>query len=155
MEKLILIIQGSPLRILSENNINMAVFNGSSLTIGNSSLNISTDTLSFLGLNASSTLLSVSNTGVRVGASQLEVTGSLGLTLNGPVQTSQLQSPANQNLQINSLSGQLELTGAQGVHIRDGPASSGIRLTSHNDFTLESQTGQVRNQRLNYWGLQA
>ena len=95
-------------------------------------------------MQGNNSLLSVSSDGVSVGATQLEVTSSLGMVVNGPLETNQIQSPANQNLEIHSVSGELGLFGGRGVHIRDGPGFNGVHLTSHDDLTLMSSTGQVR-----------
>lgn len=87
--------------------------------------------------------------GVSIGATRVEVTGSLGATINGPLETTQVQSPANQDLQVQSLSGELELTGGRGVHIHDGPGFDGVQVTSHSDLRVTSQNGQVCHVHVN------
>lgn len=111
-----------------------------------SSLNITTPELSVVtesSGNTSSPLFSVSSAGVVI-RQQLHVTSSLGLTLNGPLETSLLQSPANQDLEVQSLSGELSLTGGSGVLIEDGTGSEGgVSISAYSDISLTSQTGQV------------
>ncbi len=123
----------------------MAVSNGASIQLGNSSLSISAEQVAFSTSEQPHTpVFSVSEKGVCVGATLLEVVGSLGVSVSGPVETSAVQSPPNANLQLQSLSGELVLTGAGGLAIQDSPGSdAGVSLTSHADLTLTSQTGQA------------
>lgn len=120
----------------------MRVSSGSSLQLGNSSLDIIADQLSVSEQTSSTPLLSVSAEGVNVGTS-VGVTGSLGVTIGGPLETSQVQSPGNQDLLIQSLSGELHLTGGRGISLRDGPGFDGVAVSSNSDLTITSQNGQV------------
>ncbi len=88
-------------------------------------------------------LLSVNRERVSVGAGRMEVTGPLGVVLRGPLQANRIESPANQNLQVQSLSGNMELRGGEGVVVQDGVGSSGMDFTSFSDLTITSQNGQV------------
>ena len=119
----------------------------SSIHVGTSSINISTKRFSVHGPQEGreqKPILSVSSEGVWVGAAELQVTGPLGLNLNRPLETSQVQSPANQDLQLQSLSGKVEVRGGSGVIIHDGnTGSGGVTITSQADISLSSQTGQV------------
>ena len=121
----------------------MRVINGSSLQLTNSSLNISTDQFSISQQGSSTPLLDITNEGVRVGGHQLEVTSTLGARVEGSVETSRVQSPAQQDLLIQSLSGNLHLSGGRGIHIQDGVGFDGISLTSRDDLTISSLTDQV------------
>ena len=67
-----------------------------------------------------------------------------GAIVRGPVETNQVQSPANQNLRVQSLSGELELTGGRGVRIEDGVGFGGVEVTAHSNLMVSSLTGQVR-----------
>lgn len=125
----------------------MTVKNGSSLQLGNTSLSISAQQLAFSTAaegQPHTQILSVSEAGVSIGATQVEVTGSLGASVAGPVETSTVQSPPNSDLQLQSLSGGLVLTAAGRLVIQDSPGSdAGISLTSNSDLTLTSQAGQA------------
>lgn len=133
----------------------MKIQNGSSVHLSDSSLNISAQQLSILGRSSSPSqppLLHVSEDSVQVGATQMYVTGALGTLLHGTLETSQVQSPANQNLALESLSGEVELTGGEGVHIQGGTGVSEVEVTSHGDLRITSLTGQVgERSRNNYW----
>ncbi len=133
------------MRLLSDTGINLDVENGSSFQLGNS-LSISTQQLAFsVPGKPLPPVLSITESGVSVGAAEMEVTGSLGVRLSGPLETDTVQSPPNSNLQLQSLSGGLVLTGAGGLHIQDSAGSdAGVSLTSNADLTLTSQRGQVR-----------
>lgn len=120
----------------------MRITNGSSLHLTDASLNISADQLHVLQQDSSTPLLSVSDRGVNI-RPRVEVTDPLGAVIQGPLEVNQVQSPANQNLQIQSLSGELRLTGGQGVQIEDGVGLDGVEVTSHGNLVVSSQTGQV------------
>ena len=135
--------QGSPLQLLSGDAIHMRIINGSSLQLTNSSLNISADRFSVSQQGSSTPLLDITDEGVRVGGHQLEVTSSLGASVAGSVETSRVQSPAQQDLLIQSLSGNLHLSGGRGIHIQDGVGFDGVSLTSHDHLTISSLTDQV------------
>ena len=124
----------------------MRVSNGSSFQLGNASLSISAQQLAFSTTEGQPRppLLSLSEDGVSIGATQVEVTGSLGASIAGPVETRAVQSPPNADLQLQSLSGGLVLTAAGGLVIQDSPGSdAGVSLTSNADLTLTSQSGQA------------
>lgn len=123
----------------------MKVNGGSSLELGNSSLNIIAEQLSVMDQTSSTPLLSVSAEGVSVGSTRMDITGSLGVAIDGPLETSQVQSPSNQDLQVQSLSGELHLTGGRGVTLQDGPGFGGVAISSNSDLTITSQNGQVRH----------
>ena len=133
------------MNLLSDTGISMRVSNGSSFQLGNSSVSVSSEQLTFSAPQQPlPPILSLSEDQVQVGATELEVTGSLGASISGPVETSTLQSPPNTNLQIQSLSGALVLTGAEGLRIEDSAGSdSGLSITSNADLTISSQAGQV------------
>lgn len=131
--------------VTSQKSIDLTV-DRSSLQVGTSSINISATRFSVQGVqsNGQQPLFSVANDSVSVGAAQLHVTGPLGMLLNGPLETSQIQSPANQNLQLQSLSGRVEVRGGSGVLIQDrSTTSGGVTITSQADISLISQAGQV------------
>lgn len=124
----------------------MTTSDGSSIQLGNSSLNILADQFSVLEQGGGpAPLLSVQAEGVTVGTSAgLEVTGALGVTVAGPLEASQVQSPSNQDLQLQALSGELHLTGGRGISLRDGPGFEGVSVSSNSDLTITSLNGQVR-----------
>lgn len=138
-----LYMQASPLHLHSQESINMRITNGSSFHLTNSSLNISADQLSISQQESTSPLLSVNDGVVSIGP-RVEVTDPLGVIIQGPLEANQVQSPANRNLQVQSLSGELWLTGGQGVRIEDGVGFDGVEVTSHGNLVVSSQTGQVR-----------
>ena len=119
--------------------------NGNShIQVSPSSVNISTASFSVRSEAGQESLLSVDRTEVTVATAQLQVTGALGMFLNGPLETTSISSPANQDLQVQSFSGELSLQGASGVRIEDGSSvAGGVRITSQEDILLTSQNGQV------------
>lgn len=131
------------MRLLSQDNISLSVEDGSSLLLSNSSLNIVAEQLTVSEQTSSTPLLSVSTEGVGVASTRMDVTGSQGLSINGPLETSQVRSPSNQDLQIQSLSGELRLTGGRGLTLRDGPGFDGVTVTSSSDLSITSESGQV------------
>ena len=122
----------------------MSVNEGSSLQLSNSSLNILTEQFSVSESPDSTPLLSVSTEGVSVSSTRMDVSGSLGVAINGPLETRQVQSPANQDLTVQSLSGELRLTGGRGISLQDGAGFGGVAISSNSDLTITSQSGQVR-----------
>lgn len=140
------------MRLLSDTGISLGIENGSSFQLGNSSVSISAQQLAFsVPGQPLPPVLSLTESGVSVGAAEMEVTGSLGASLGGPLETGTVQSPPNSNLQLQSLSGGLVLTGAGGLRIEDSPGSdAGVSVTSNSDLTLSSQRGQVRASSLSH-----
>jgi hypothetical protein len=120
----------------------MRITSGSSVNLANTSLNISADRLTVSRQTSATPLLSVTDRGLSI-EPLMEVTGPLGVSVEGPLEANQIQSPANQDLQIQSLSGELQLTGGQGVRIEDGVGFDGVEVTSHSNLAISSQTGQV------------
>lgn len=123
----------------------MNVDGGSSLQLGNSSLSITAEQFSVSDQTSSTPLLSVSGEGVSIGSASLDVTGSLGVAISGPLETGRVQSPSNQDLQVQSLSGELQLVGGHGISLQDGPGFEGVAISSNSDLTITSQNGQVRH----------
>lgn len=121
----------------------MKIANGSSFQLTNSSLDVSTDELTISQQDGSTPLLSISDVGVNIGAPQMEVTHPLGVTIRGPLETPQVQAPANQDLQIQSLSGGLRLAGEH-VTIQDGVRFEGVEVVSQDTLLVSSQNDQVR-----------
>jgi len=137
-------LQGSPLLVKSQQNIQVSANENSHIQVSPSSINISTRYFSVQAGAGQPSLLSVDRDEVTVAAAQLQVTGALGMLLNGPLETASVSSPADQNLQIQSFSGELSLQGAAGIRIEDGSAvSGGVSIFSQEDILLASQDGQV------------
>ncbi len=87
--------------------------------------------------------LVVNSQGVSIEAALLDVRGSLGLTLAGPLETGQIASPPGDNLQLSSPSGGVTITGSQGVRIEDGFGFDGIEVTANEDVSITSRNGVV------------
>ena len=68
--------------------------------------------------------------------------GTLGIQVEGPVETAEVLSPANENLRLEAPSGGLELLASQGATLQAGFAS-GVDVSSYRDLTLRSQNGSV------------
>ena len=68
--------------------------------------------------------------------------GTLGIFIEGPVETSQIQSSPNQQLKLESPSGNLRLVGSHGVTVETG-GIGGVAVSAQDDITLESQNGSV------------
>jgi hypothetical protein len=77
---------------------------------------------------------------VSVGASQVKVTGTLGMVLNGPLDTGQISSHPNSDLTLESASGSLTMVGRGGVRIQDGPAFEGVEITSNEKLSISSRS---------------
>ena len=139
-------MQDVALTVQSQQSVNVTS-GGSQLHLGENSLNISTGSFHVhaqLGQNSqdSPPLLSVSPESVTVRAGRLEASGTLGIQVEGPVETAQLLSPANENLRIEAPSGSLDLLGSRGATLQSGFAS-GVDVSSYQDLTLRSQNGSV------------
>lgn len=117
----------------------------SELRLGQNTLNISTDSFQVFSQDQASPgepLLSVTSEGVSVGAAMLDARGTLGTTLEGPLETSQIQSAPNQPLRLESPSGELRLIGSSGVSIQAGPLGS-VDIMSAGDINLQAQNGDI------------
>ncbi len=99
--------------------------------------------LQMLSSSTGTPALTIDHQGVSVGAAQLDVRGTLGLTLGGPLETGQILSAPGDNLELLSPSGELTLIGSQGVRIQDGVGFNGIELTSNDDISITSRSGAV------------
>ena len=118
----------------------------SSIAIDNDSLNVTTPSFNVFTNSASSPTdptLSVSNEGVSIVSNQLNVRGTLGVSLSGPLEAPQVISPPSEDLELISPSGQVRLVGSGGVRIEDGVAFRGIEVSSDDDVTITSQSGSV------------
>ena len=85
-----------------------------------------------------------------MGASQMEVTGTLGMVLNGPLETGQILSHPNSDLNLESASGSLTMVGRGGVLIQDGPAFEGVEIMSNEKLSISSRS-QVRAVEITYF----
>ena len=135
--------QDEALLMQSQQKVDISAGN-SHLRLGQNELNISTDTFQVFSQDQSSSgpLLSVTRNGVSVGATTLEARGTLGTTLEGPLETSQIQSAPNQQLRLEAPSGELSLIGSNGVSIQAGPLGN-VDIMSAGDINLLSQDGDV------------
>ena len=121
----------------------MRISDGSSLHLTSSTLNISAEELSVSLQSSTNPVLAVSEEGLSVETARMEVKGPLGATIRGPLETNQIQSSANQNLQIQSLSGVLQLTGGRGIQLQGGAGLEDVAVTSEGDLVMSSQSGRV------------
>lgn len=124
---------------------------GTDVTLDNSTLNITTQLFHVATPSSlsQSPALSVSDDGVSVGASQMEVTGTLGMILNGPVETAQISSHPSEDLHLESAAGSVVVVGRGGVHIEDGPGLDGVEITSNEQVSIASRSGAVSNSNYN------
>ena len=106
----------------------------------NSTLNITAQLLQVMLPTDSRPALSIGDDIITVGASLMEVKGTLGMVLNGPLETGHISSPPNTDLNIESASGSLIITGRGGVQIQDGPAFDGVEVTSNERLTIASRS---------------
>ena len=136
--------QDSTLLLQSQTSINLNIggSSGSDIAMDNTTLNITAQQFLITSPSNSSTpALSVSDDGtVSVGASQMEVTGTLGMVLNGPLETGQVSSHPNSDLNLESASGSLVIIGRGGVQIQDGPAFEGVEITSNERLSISSRS---------------
>ena len=116
----------------------------SSLNIDSNVCNVTAPSVQVFSPSATTPSLTVNQEGVSVDAQLLDVRGSLGLTLNGPLETQTVRAPAGEDLEVLSPSGQITLTGSQGVRIEDGVGFTGIDITGSDDVTITSRFGTVR-----------
>ena len=138
------VLQDVPLILQSQQRIDISA-GSSELRLGQNALNISTDSFQVFSQDQPSPgepLLSVTSDGVTVGAAVLEARGTLGTTLEGPLETSQVQSAPNQPLRLEAPSGNVSLIGSSGVSIQAGPLGN-VDITSTGDINLQSQNGDV------------
>ena len=70
----------------------------------------------------------------------MEVTGTLGMVLNGPLETEQISSHPNSDLHLESASRSLMMVGRGGVQIQDGPAFEGVEITSNERLSISSRS---------------
>ena len=138
------VLQDVALTLQSQQRIDITA-GSSELRLGQNTLNISTDSFQVFSQDQASPgepLLSVTSEGISVGAAMLDARGTLGTTLEGPLETSQIQSAPNQPLRFESPSGELSLIGSSGVSIQAGPLGS-VDITSAGDINLQAQNGDV------------
>ncbi len=84
----------------------------------------------------------MSSEGVTVEADQLQAGGALGISVEGPVKTCEVQSTPNEGLRVEAPSGSLQLVGSQGVSVQTG--IGGVEVSAVGDISLVSQNGNVR-----------
>jgi len=142
---IISIMQDVALTVQSQQSVNITS-GGSQFHLGENSLNISTGSFHIHEQGQSSQdsppLFSVSPENVTVRAGRLVASGTLGIQVEGPVETAEVLSPANENLRLEAPSGGLDLLASQGVTLQAGFAS-GVDVSSYRDLTLRSQSGSV------------
>lgn len=128
----------------SQTSINLNIAGsggGSDITMDNTTLNITAQQFQVTPPLSSSPALSISDDGtISVNASQMEVTGTLGMVLNGPLETGQISSHPNSDLNLESASGSLVMVGRGGVQIQDGPAFEGVEITSNERLSISSSS---------------
>lgn len=86
-------------------------------------------------------LLSVTESGVLIGADVLEVKGQRGMTVSGSVSVSQLNGHPSQDLHLRAPSGSLQAQGTQGVMLE--AAAGGLSVTAGGDLNIQSNNGPV------------
>ena len=106
----------------------------------NSTLNITAQLFQVATPTNPSPALSITDDGITIGAAQMEVQGTLGIILNGPLETDEISSHPNSDLSIASVSGSLMMVGRGGVRIEDGPAFSGVQITSNEALSISSRS---------------
>ena len=136
-------LQGSPLVIESQHSINVSS-GTSEMSLSPNAISINTTNFTvFAQTSPKLPLLSASNGRVEVSAETLEVKGSLGVAIEGGVETSSLCSVEGVGLGVESRAGRMELVGGEGVSV-EGGVLGGVTVTSNKDLTLSSQSGAVR-----------
>lgn len=135
--------QDSSLLLQSGEEVGINVDGSSSISLNNNMCSITTPQLQLLPSSSATPALTIDHQGVSVGAEQLNVSGSLGLILGGPLETDEIRSPPEENLEVLSPSGRLIMTGSQGVRIEDGFGFDGIEVTAANDIAITSRNGVV------------
>lgn len=125
--------------------MNINVGGVSSLAIDSVSLNVTTPSFNIFTNSPSETdpVLSVNDEGVSISTGQLNVRGTLGVSLGGPLEAPQVRSPPTENLELISPSGEIRLVGSEGVRIEDGVAFRGVEVSSSDDVTITSRSGSV------------
>lgn len=106
----------------------------------NSTLNITTQLFQVVTPTNSSPALSITDDSIIVGATEMEVQGTLGMVLNGPLETDEISSHPNADLNVESASGSLMMVGRGGVSIQDGPAFGGVQVTSNEGLSISSRS---------------
>ena len=106
----------------------------------NSTLNITAQLFQVTTPTSSTPALSISDDVITVGAAQVQVKGTLGMILNGPLETAQISSHPNSNLNLESASGSVEMVGRGGVNIEDGPHFEGVQITSNEKLLISSRS---------------
>lgn len=125
--------------------MNVDISSGSSkLLLQPNRLNISASSFQVYAQDQSSEdpLFSVSSERVSVGADTLEARGTLGISVGGPVETSQIQSPSGGQLKLEAASGVLTMIGSQSASIETSAAGN-IDVASFGDITLTASQGSV------------
>ena len=91
--------------------------------------------------------LSVVDGQVVVSATSLEAVRSLGVTVEGGIETSSLKSAAGQDLSVEASAGRVEVVGGGGVSVEGGflelGGSGGVAVSSYRDLTLSCQSESV------------
>lgn len=124
----------------SQTSIDLSIDGGADVAMDNSTINITAQLFQVATPTSSSPALSITDDHITVGASQMEVKGTLGMILNGPLETNQISSQPNDNLNIESASGTLVMVGRGGVIIQDGPEFDGVRVTSNEKLSISSRS---------------
>ena len=62
------------------------------------------------------------------------------MVLNGPLETGQISSHPNADLNLESASGSLVMVGRGGVQIQDGPAFEGVEIMSNERLSISSRS---------------
>ena len=127
----------------SQRSIEMTVAMGTKLSMNNNTLNITTDQFQVTSGDMPTPSLSISDDQLSIGAAQLHVTGSLGLSLDGPLETARVTSEPNEELLVDASSGRLRVVGSEGISITDGPGFRGVEMTSNEELSFSSQNGAV------------
>lgn len=133
-------MQNSSLLLQSRTAIDLSIEGGADVVMDTSSVNITAQQFQVSSPTGSTPSLSVSDDVITVGAAQMEVKGSLGVVLNGPLETRQISSHPNADLSLESASGSLVITGREGVQIQDGAAFEGVQITSNERLSISSRS---------------
>ena len=62
------------------------------------------------------------------------------MVLNGPLETGQISSHPNADLNLESASGSLVMVGRGGVQIQDGPTFEGVEIMSNERLSISSRS---------------
>ncbi len=77
-------------------------------------------------------------------ADQLQAEGTLGISVDGPVEAGRVQSPPGEELRVEAPSGSLRLVGSQGVSVQTRGVGD-VQVSAFGDISLVSQNGKVRS----------